>query len=89
MIVNHDDLSCKELVVLITDYLEDRLSTPVRTRFEMHLGYCVPCRVYLAQMRDTMKLAGRLTEETLPPGSKQKLLEAFRGWKRGGRGGES
>ncbi len=79
VIVNPDDLSCKELVELVTDYLEDRLSVPARTRFEMHLSYCAPCRVYLAQMRDTVKLAGRLSEETLPAGSKEALLNAFRG----------
>jgi anti-sigma factor RsiW len=82
VIDNPDDLSCKELVELITDYLEDRLPPPVRTRFEMHLGYCAPCRAYLTQMRETVRLAGRLSEETLPPRSKEQLLDAFRGWKR-------
>ncbi len=87
MIVNPDDLSCKELVELVTDFFEDRLSVSVRTRFEMHLSYCAWCRVYLAQMRETVELAGRLSEETLPAGSKEELLRAFRGWKRG-RGDE-
>lgn len=87
MIVNGDDLSCKELVELVTDYVEDRLQPSVRTRFEMHLGYCVPCRTYLAQMRETVKLAGRLSEETLPAGAKEALLAAFRGWRRGEGGG--
>jgi len=83
VIVNPDDLSCKELVELVTDYLEDRLPASMRTRFEMHLSYCAPCRVYLAQMRATVKLAGGLSEEALPPGSKEALLRTFRGWKRG------
>lgn len=87
MIVNPDDLSCRELVELVTEYLEDRLSLPVRTRFEMHLSYCAPCRVYLAQMRETVRLAGRLTEETLPAGAKEALMKAFRGWKSGQGGG--
>ena len=84
MIVNPDDLSCKELVELVTEYLDDRLAAHERTRFEMHLAYCDPCRVYLAQMRDTVRVAGRLTEGTMPAGAKEKLLEAFRGWKRSG-----
>jgi anti-sigma factor RsiW len=88
MIVNADDLSCKELVELVTDYAEDRLSPEVRARFEMHLGYCASCRVYLAQLRATIRLAGRLTEESLPPAVKTSLLEAFRGWKRG-EGGDA
>ena len=87
MIVNPDDLSCKELVELVTEYLDDRLSPQARTRFEMHLSYCAPCRVYLAQMSETVKLAGHLSEDTLPPGSKEELLNAFRGWKRGRGGG--
>ncbi len=82
MIVNPDDLSCKELVELVTDYLEDELAQSTRARFEMHLSYCLWCRDYLDQMRATMKLAGRLPEEALPPGSKEALLRAFRGWKR-------
>jgi anti-sigma factor RsiW len=87
MIVNPDDLSCKELVELVTNYLEDRLSASDRARFEMHLSYCAWCRVYLAQMRETVQLAGRLSEEDLPATSKEDLLRVFRGWKRE-RGGE-
>ena len=86
MIVNPDDLSCKELVELVTDYVEGRLPVPVRTRFEMHLSYCAPCRVYLAQMRETVKLAVRLSEEALPSGAKEALLAAFRDWHRGDGG---
>ena len=86
MIVNPDDLSCKELVELVTDYAEDRMPVSVRTRFEMHLSYCAPCRVYLAQMRETVKLAGRLSEETLPSRAKETLLAAFRDWHRGDGG---
>ena len=86
MIVNSDDLSCKELVELVTDYIEDRLTAWLRTRFEMHLSYCAPCRIYLAQMRETVTLAGRLSEKALPAGAKETLLAAFRGWHRGDGG---
>jgi predicted anti-sigma-YlaC factor YlaD len=82
MLAHPDDLTCKELVELVTDYLEDRLPAMDRATFEMHLGYCASCRVYLDQMRGTVRLAGRLAEEALPPGSKEDLLRAFRGWKR-------
>jgi anti-sigma factor RsiW len=87
VIANPDDLSCKELVELVTDFLEDRLPDRERTSFEMHLTYCASCRAYLGQMRETVRLAGRLSEEALPAGSKEDLLRAFRGWKRE-RGGE-
>lgn len=80
------DLSCSELVELVTDYLEGRLSIAERTRFEMHLCCCPPCRTYLAQIRATVAAAGRLTEETLPPDARDALLAAFRGWRRGAGG---
>ena len=33
-----EQLSCQELVELVTDYLEDALAPEVRERFELHLG---------------------------------------------------
>jgi len=77
-----DDLSCKEFVELVTDYLDERLPLAERSRFEMHLCYCPPCVTYMSQIRETVRLAGRLTEEDLPQGTKDELLRAFRGWKK-------
>lgn len=77
------ELSCRELVELASDYVEDRLSLPERARFEMHLCYCAPCKIYLRQIRSTIETAGRLTEDDLPPGPREALLEAFRDWKKG------
>ena len=81
------DLTCKELVEIVTDYLEDRMSAEDRVRFELHIGYCVPCRNYLRQMREVVAAAGRVTEEALVPEVRGELLEAFRGWKKGPGGG--
>ncbi len=74
-------MTCKELVDLITDYLEGALPEDKRARFENHLGLCAGCRNYLEQMRQTLHAAGRLSEESLPPLTRDKLLKAFRGWK--------
>ena len=83
------ELSCRELVELVTDYLEARLSTEDRTRFELHLTYCEWCRTYLRQTRQVLATAGKLTEESLSPEVRDTLLAAFRGWKRGdGSGGD-
>jgi len=87
MIVNPDDLSCQELVELVTEYLEGSLPPRERTRFEMHLCYCEPCRAYLRQMREMTRLAGRLPEEAIPATTKEALLHAFRDWKRDTGGG--
>lgn len=76
------DLTCRELVELVTEYLEDRLSEEDRTRFELHLVYCDWCRTYLAQMRQILVSTGRLTEAAISPEARDELLRAFRGWKR-------
>jgi len=78
------ELTCRELVELVTDYLEDRLPLPERTRFELHVCTCTGCRIYLAQMRAVVRASGRLAEEDLPPAAREDLLVAFREWRRSG-----
>jgi anti-sigma factor RsiW len=75
-------MPCRDLVELITDYLEDRLPAGNRARFEAHLSGCAPCRVYLEQFRRTIRLLGRLPEELLSDEARKALLAAFRGWAR-------
>ncbi len=77
------ELTCRELVELITEYLEGTLSSEERERFEAHLATCRGCRTYLEQMRQTITLLGRLTEETISEEAKEEFLRAFRAWKRG------
>ena len=77
------ELSCRELVELVTDYFEDRLSLDENRRFELHVCSCTGCRVYLAQMRAIVRAAGRLDESDLPTAVRADLLDAFRAWKRG------
>ena len=74
------ELPCRELVELITDYLDDRLSSDDRTRFEVHLEACEACRAYLEQFRLTLRVMGRLPEEALSPEASDVLVAAFRGW---------
>jgi anti-sigma factor RsiW len=76
------DLSCRELVELVTEYFEGGLSPQDRSRFEEHVMSCPPCRRYLEQMRQTIGLLGRIPEETVSPDAEEALVEAFRGWMR-------
>jgi anti-sigma factor RsiW len=79
---NVRELTCAELVELVTEYLEDALDAVDRRRFEAHLAECSHCAAYLDQVRVTVRAAGRLREETLSPDLRDALLEAFRGWRR-------
>ena len=75
------DLTCAELVELVTDYLEGGLSASDRGRFEEHVGFCDWCDTYLEQMRQTIDSTGRLRTEDLDPQLQDALADVFRGWK--------
>jgi anti-sigma factor RsiW len=78
-----EQLSCQELVELVTDYLDGALSPEDRERFDAHIAGCDHCRAYLQQIRVTIRLSGTLVPEQLDPAAETALLEAFRDWKSG------
>jgi anti-sigma factor RsiW len=78
------EMTCQELVELVTDYLEGALPPLERERFEAHLSECEGCANYLMQMRTTVRLVGTLCEEDLDPGPRDALLGAFRDFRRAG-----
>ena len=75
-------MTCRELVELVSGYLEGALGEDDRRRFESHVGECGPCADYLEQMRLLVSASGRLSEEQLAPEARDELLAAFRSWKR-------
>ena len=78
-----DQITCRELVELVTAYLEDALPADERARFERHLADCPHCRLYLEQMRQTIQATGKLTEAAIDPTARHELLKVFRRWKSG------
>ena len=75
-----EDISCAEIVELVTDYLEGALPAETVARLELHLDACEGCDAYLDQMRRTVELTGRLSTEELDPELRAALVAAFRGW---------
>lgn len=69
---------CRELVELVTDYLEDRLPSEQRLRFEEHIAICPGCTAYLDQMRLTIFVTGALRAEDLDPRAREAMLAVFR-----------
>ena len=76
-----EQLSCRELVELVTDYVEGALAPEERARFELHLAECTGCQTYVEQMRMTIRLTGALRPEDVDPQTEEALVHAFRGWK--------
>jgi predicted anti-sigma-YlaC factor YlaD len=81
-VIDSHDLTCKEMVEIVTDYLEGSLNPEDRRRFEIHLQDCSGCRTYLEQMRQTIWALGRLSEQSVSLEAQAILLHAFRNWKK-------
>jgi len=77
-----EDLSCAEVVQLVTDYVEGALSVEKRRRFEEHIVICDGCGAHLDQMRTTIAVVGRVSEQQLSTEAVDELIAAFRGWQR-------
>jgi anti-sigma factor RsiW len=74
-------MNCRQVVELMTDYLEGNLSAAERARFEEHIAGCDGCRAYLAQLQTTRMLLGTIADEPVPAAVERDLLEAFRNWR--------
>jgi anti-sigma factor RsiW len=71
------DLTCRELVEIVTDHLDGVLPARERERFEAHLSGCDGCEAYVEQIRATIDLTARIRELDAQP-EMAALLQAFR-----------
>ncbi len=77
-------ISCREVVELVTDYLDGALSGADTERMEQHLKLCPPCVEYVDQIRATAQLAAVAAVELELRPDRDALLRAFREFKAGG-----
>lgn len=73
------ELTCQEVVELVTEYLSQAMAPEDRVRLEQHLLACPPCTAYLAQVRTTAALVGGLRLDEGAPSVDPDLLHQFRG----------
>jgi anti-sigma factor RsiW len=74
------DLTCAQLVELVSDYLGGALTPADEARVEAHLAGCAGCSIYLEQLSATIELTGRLRPDDVPEDAAKALLAAFRDW---------
>ena len=74
-------MTCKELVELVTTYLDGALDADAHALFDAHLEYCDGCRNYLEQFRVTVRTVGSIRDDELDPAFRSRLLEAFKGFR--------
>jgi anti-sigma factor RsiW len=72
------DISCKELVELVTAYLDGVLDDETTRAFEDHLAVCPGCQTYVDQFRETIAQLGEVPLETLSKEAQERVLAAFR-----------
>lgn len=75
-------MDCDDFVELVTDYLEGAMDPAERARFDEHIGICEGCEIYLAQLRQTISITGKLSAQDVPAPAQQKLLSVFKDWKK-------
>jgi len=75
-----NEIVCREVLELITGYLDGALPAEVHRAVEAHLTDCDGCTTVLEEFRQTIAMTGRLSEEQLSPAQRDILLDAFRGW---------
>jgi anti-sigma factor RsiW len=73
-------ITCREVVELVSDYVDGSLEPEPRVRLEVHLRACEACTEYVRQIRTTVRLASAAALEQHPDGAA--LLEAFRSFRR-------
>ena len=76
-----NEMSCKELVELATEYLEGTMPAAERARLQRHLENCPGCVNYLEQMESTLAILGHIPEQGVSAEAQAKLVGVFRKWK--------
>ena len=77
------EVLCRDVVEVVTDYLEDALSTAEKAAFEQHLHACPWCLTYLEQVRMTSMAVQSLAEAPLPRVVEDSLRTLFRSRRQG------
>jgi anti-sigma factor (TIGR02949 family) len=82
MAESHQHVTCSEVVELVTEYLDRTLPPEDATLVEQHLNFCEGCLWYVDQIRTTVATVGRIEPEEVPDDMRDRLLTAFRDWRR-------
>jgi len=81
-----DEVTCREFVELVGDYMERALPEERLELVEEHLVLCDACKLYLEQIETTVEALPAVAERQRPePETERALLAAFREWSEGRR----
>ncbi len=72
------EVSCREVLRAISNYLEDDLDAGLRAMLERHFSTCRHCTAVLDGTKNVILLSGDERTFTLPAGFSLRLKEALR-----------
>lgn len=75
--MDDEEVACRQVVELVTDYLEGDLPEPLRAAVERHLAECPPCVEYVEQIRTTAASLQEISVENMIPATREELVAAF------------
>lgn len=73
----HSGLTCRDVVVQASAYLDDQLPFFTTFRVGMHVASCADCRTYMKQMALVCEVAARLPKPYRSPISRLSLRQHF------------
>jgi anti-sigma factor RsiW len=77
------DMTCRQAVALVTDYLDGALTGEQAALFRAHLAECPHCTEHLAQIKATVAAVGHVGAEDLDPLAWADLIDLYRRWRAG------
>lgn len=66
-----NELTCRDVVEVLMDYLDGDLTSRQREEFEAHLAVCNDCAAYLRQYEETVRLGRAAFERLDDPGAER------------------
>lgn len=77
------DITCRQAVTLIPEYLDGAVVRDDRDRLEAHVDICENCTEHLKQVSVTIAASSRLRDNDLHPVAREGLLQLYRRWRDG------
>ena len=66
-------LTCRQMTLLLADYLDGTMPAEDRTALDRHLAACPPCGAFLRTYAATIRLTGMMPCEEIPEELKVRL----------------
>jgi anti-sigma factor RsiW len=70
--------SCRDVIALLTEYMEGDLAPDLERRLEEHLGACSACDGFLESLKSTRAAVSRLRSADIPPDCHARLRAFLR-----------